>query len=222
MNHQQLIPHLFRTEFGKITAVLTRLFGIEHIEIAEDIASDSFLLAVETWPYKGIPENPTAWLYVVAKNKAKNFLHRNDILQKKIVPQIDLEKASEEPNIDLSDQNITDSQLKMLFAVCHPTIPVESQVGLALRILCGFGIEEIADAFLTNKENINKRLYRAREQLRKKRSALNSRKQMKLISGSMQCLRLCICFLAKGIILKAAMKCYGKIYAQRQCGLHCS
>jgi len=172
MNHQQLIPHLFRTEFRKITAVLTRLFGIEHIEIAEDIASDSFLLAVETWPYKGIPENPTAWLYVVAKNKAKNFLHRNDILQKKIVPQIGQQKSEDEFDIDLSDQNITDSQLRMLFAVCHPTIPLESQVGLALRILCGFGIEEIADAFLTNKETINKRLYRAREKLREEKISI--------------------------------------------------
>jgi RNA polymerase sigma-70 factor (ECF subfamily) len=167
MNDQKLIPHLFRTEFGKITAVLSRYFGLEYIETAEDIASDTFLLAVETWPYRGIPENPTAWLYTVAKNKARNALHRNEILQKKIVPQIKMHSAvSEEMGIDLSEQNISDSQLKMLFAVCHPSIPMESQVGLALRILCGFGIEEIADAFLTNKETINKRLYRAREKLR--------------------------------------------------------
>ena len=79
MNENVLLPHLFRTEFRKITAVLTRLFGIEHIETAEDIASDTFLLAFETWPYKGIPENPTAWLYTVAKNKAKNLLHRNEL-----------------------------------------------------------------------------------------------------------------------------------------------
>ena len=167
MHQPQLIPHLFRTEFRKITAVLTSLFGIEHIEAAEDIASDTFLLAIETWPYKGIPENPTGWLYTVAKNKARNFIQRNNILQKKIVPEIKKQSTDiEETEIDLSEQNITDSQLKMMFAICHPSIPVESQIGLALRILCGFGIEEIADAFLTNKETINKRLFRAREKLR--------------------------------------------------------
>ncbi len=170
MNHKELIPHLFRTEFRKITSVLARLFGIEHIETAEDIASDTFLQAFETWPYKGIPENPTAWLYTVAKNKAKNFLHRNDILHKKIAPEMQsLTKDFDEMDIDLSDQNIADSQLQMLFTICHPSIPIESQVGLALRVLCGFGIEEIADAFLTSKETINKRLYRAREKLRQEK-----------------------------------------------------
>ena len=68
--------------------------------------------------------------------------------------------------IDLSGKNITDSQLQMLFAICHPSIPAEAQIGLALRILCGFGIEEIANAFLSNKETINKRLFRAKEKLR--------------------------------------------------------
>ena len=63
MNQQELIPHLFRTEYRKIVAVLCKFFGIEHIEIAEDIASDTFLSAVETWSYKGLPENPTAWLW---------------------------------------------------------------------------------------------------------------------------------------------------------------
>ncbi len=77
MEQQELIPHLFRTEFRKITAVLCKLFGIEHIEIAEDIASETFLSALETWSYKGIPENPVAWLYTVAKNKAKNHINRN-------------------------------------------------------------------------------------------------------------------------------------------------
>ena len=80
MEQQELIPHLFRTEFTKITAVLCKLFGIEHIEVAEDIASETFLAALETWSYKGIPENPVAWLYAVAKNKAKNLISRNQII----------------------------------------------------------------------------------------------------------------------------------------------
>jgi RNA polymerase sigma factor (sigma-70 family) len=166
MASEELIPHLFRTEFTKITAVLCRLFGIEHMEAAEDIASETFLSALETWSYKGVPPNPVAWLYTVAKNKAKNLIARNQTFNKKIEPQLKRSSInSEEIEIDLSEQNITDSQLQMLFAICHPSIPAEAQIGLALRILCGFGIEEIANAFLTNKETINKRLYRAKEKL---------------------------------------------------------
>ena len=167
MEQKELIPHLFRMEFRKITSVLCKHFGINHIEVAEDIASETFLLAFETWPYKGIPENPTAWLYSVAKNKAKNYMARNQVFAQKITPQIKHSSArSEEMEIDLSEKNITDSQLQMLFAICHPSIPVEAQIGLSLRILCGFGIDEIATAFLTHKETINKRLFRAKEKLR--------------------------------------------------------
>jgi RNA polymerase sigma-70 factor (ECF subfamily) len=168
MQNDTLIPHLFRTEFRKITSVLCKLFGIEHIEIAEDIASETFLAAFETWTYKGVPENPTAWLYYVAKNKTKNYLKKHAVFENKIVPELkNASLTSGKDEIDLSMENITDSQLQMMFALCHPSISTESQVGLSLRILCGFGIEEIADAFLTNKEVINKRLFRAKETLRK-------------------------------------------------------
>jgi RNA polymerase sigma factor (sigma-70 family) len=167
MEQQELIPHLFRTEFRKITAVLCKHFGIAHIEMAEDIASDTFLSAVETWTYKGIPANPTAWLYSVAKNKARNQMSRNHLFTGKITAEIKhVSSGAEEIEIDLSDKNITDSQLQMLFAVCHPAISTEAQIGLSLRILCGFGITEIANALLTNKETINKRLLRAKEKLR--------------------------------------------------------
>lgn len=173
MQQQELIPHLFRTEFRKITTVLCKLFGIEHIEIAEDIASETFLSALETWSFKGIPENPTAWLYSVAKNKAKNQIQRHNIFIGKIATEIKHTlPQKEEIEIDLSDKNITDSQLQMLFALCHPSISTEAQVGLALRILCGFGIDEIANAFLTNKETINKRLFRAKEKLRLEKVAI--------------------------------------------------
>ena len=167
---QELIPQLFRTEYRKIVSVLCRHFGFDQIEIAEDIAGDTFLTASETWEPKGIPPNPTAWLYHVAKNKAKNYLHRNTILENKIIPE--LQSADPVPypeEIDLSPQNINDSQLQMMFAICHPSISQEAQIGLSLRILCGFSIEEIADAFLTNKETINKRLYRAKEKLRQEK-----------------------------------------------------
>ncbi len=166
----ELIPHLFRTEFRKITAVLCKHLGIEHLETAEDIVSDTFLLAVETWSYKGVPENPAAWLYTVAKNKAKNYLQRNILFNQKIAPELKSTLSNiEEIEIDLSDKNITDSQLQMLFALCHPSLSAEAQIGLSLRLLCGFGINEIADAFLTNKETINKRLFRAKEKLREQK-----------------------------------------------------
>ncbi len=162
-----LIPHLFRTEFSKIVSVLTKTFGLNHIEVAEDIVSDTFLLAAETWGKKGLPDNPTAWLYTVAKNKTKDYLKRNTLFTQKISVDIKHQtSASTEVDIDLSDENISDSQLKMMFAICHPTIAAEAQVGLSLRILCGFGIDEIASAFLSNKETVNKRLFRAKEKLR--------------------------------------------------------
>lgn len=167
MQQQDLLPHLFRSEYTKITAVLTRHFGFDQIEVAEDIASEVFLTALETWTYKGIPENPVAWLYAVAKNKAKNHLLRHKTFSQKVV--VPLKQSVNEystDDVDLSEVNIIDSQLRMLFAVCHPSISTESQIGLALRILCGFGIDEIANALLTSKETINKRLFRAKEKLR--------------------------------------------------------
>ena len=167
MKDTELIPHLFRTEYRKIVSVLYQLFGIEHIEIAEDIASDTFLSASELWGLKGLPENPTAWLYTVAKNKTKDYLKHNSIFTQKISKDIRYSAETfQETEIDLSVKNINDSQLAMIFAVCHPCNPAEAQIGLALNLLCGFGAGEIANAFLTNKEVIYKRLQRAKEKLR--------------------------------------------------------
>jgi len=170
MDKNDLIPHLFRMEYRKIVAVLCKRFGFDEVETAEDIAGDTFLTAAQTWGLSGIPSNPGAWLYNVAKNKAKNHLQRQSTFDKKISPGIkSAAPGFEEPDIDLSPQNIIDSQLQMMFAICHPAISPEAQIGLSLRILCGFGIEEIAEAFLTNKETINKRLFRAREKLREEK-----------------------------------------------------
>jgi RNA polymerase sigma factor (sigma-70 family) len=167
MQEEPLIPGLFKKEFSKIAAVLTRSFGIDHFSAAEDIASDTFVAALETWTYKGVPQNPTAWLYAVAKNKARNYLQREQAFTGKITEDFLHTSATiDEIEADWSTQHIADSQLQMLFAICHPMIPTEAQIGLSLRILCGFGIEEIANAFLTSKEVINKRLYRAKEKLR--------------------------------------------------------
>lgn len=150
-----------------MVSVLSSLFGMEHIEQAEDIVSDTFLAATESWSAKGVPENPAAWLYTVAKNKTKNWLKRDNLFQQKLLADLRRNTPEgEEIEIDLSARNITDSQLAMIFAVCNPSIPAESQVALALNLLCGFGAQEIADAYLTTTTVIYKRLSRAKEKLK--------------------------------------------------------
>lgn len=170
MERVEIIPHLFRTEYRKIVSVLSKRFGFHYIETAEDIASETFLTATQTWGLNGVPENPTAWLYNVAKNKAKNYLKRQFTFENKIVPGLGKTEASYE--LDLSPQNIQDAQLQMMFAICQRTISTEAQIGLSLRILCGFGIEEIANAFMVNKETINKRLQRAKGKLREEKISI--------------------------------------------------
>ncbi len=168
-----LLPNLFRTEYGKIVAVLVRSFGIARVGEAEDIASDTFLLAAETWGRKGLPENPTGWLYTTAKNKARDQLRRNGVFAKKIKPELQRgEVSGEAVEPDFSPAGFKDSQLRMIFALCHPDLNTETQVALCLRILCGFGIDEIAGAFLTTKSTINKRLTRGKARLRKVMSNL--------------------------------------------------
>lgn len=156
----QLVPHLFRKEFRKITTMLCRQYGMQYLGEAEDIASESFLAALETWPYKGIPPNPSAWLFRVAKNKAINRLEQ---LQ---VRNIIRKKYQEEEGFEFQPEEEADDEVRMLFAVCHPLLSPESQVALALRVLGGFGIDEIASALLISKDTVNKRLFRAREKIR--------------------------------------------------------
>lgn len=163
--NDETLKHLFQQEFSKMVAVIARRFGLQHIEVAEDIVSDTFVLAMETWPTKGFPSNPAAWLYTVAKQKTLYHFRRNKIFDEKIVPELTA-RSTDPADLNFSEQHIKDSQLQMLFAVCHPIIAAEAQMGLALRILCGFSIDAIADAFLTHRETINKRLFRAKEKLR--------------------------------------------------------
>ncbi len=135
MEQSELIPHLFRTEYRKIVAVLCKLFGIDHIETAEDIVSNTFLQAAELWGQKGTPPNPTAWLYTVAKNKTRDYLKRHANFAQNISKEFTLRSSSvEEIDVDLSEQNITDSQLAMIFVVCHPCNPADAQIGLALNL----------------------------------------------------------------------------------------
>ncbi|WP_246154807.1 RNA polymerase sigma factor [Sphingobacterium allocomposti] len=164
--HNKLLPHLFRQEYAKMTAVLCRHFGLHHMDIAEDIASDTFLKASEHWALNGVPDNPTAWLYTVARNKAKDYFKRTAIFETKVRNEIIPESIENEGEFDYNGRIIADSQLAMIFAVCNPANPSESQICLALQILCGFSVEEIADAFLTKIETIRKRLQRGRKNLR--------------------------------------------------------
>jgi predicted RNA polymerase sigma factor len=111
-----LIPHLFRTEYRKIVSVLVKTFGFGQIAIAEDIASETFLAAAQTWALEGPPENPTAWLYHVARNKSKTLLQRDKLFRGKISPELQsgtaaaVDAAASDPEIDLSPQSIADSQ----------------------------------------------------------------------------------------------------------------
>lgn len=180
MSNQQLIPHLFRTEYSKIVAVLSKRFGFEHIEIAEDIVSDTFLKASETWKLKGVPDNAVSWLYKVAENKTKDYFKRESIYKNKVLPNIIIEESSEDFSIDLSESNIKDSQLRMIFTVCDPLVAIDAQITFALRVLCGFSIEEIANALLTNKVTINKRLLRTRKTFKENKIQLTIPNKEKL------------------------------------------
>lgn len=166
----QLLEHLFRHEAGKMIAVLTRLLGSERLELAEDVVQDAMIEAVKVWTYKGIPEQPTAWLYQVAKNKALNAIKRKTHLKKYVKETAasanDIIESKEETLDLFSEEEIIDDQLRMIFICCHPAINSDSQIALSLKTLCGFNIAEIARAFLTNKETINKRLVRARKKIR--------------------------------------------------------
>lgn len=164
--YHELLPHLFRLEYSKMTAVLCRHFGLQHIETAEDIVSETFLKATEVWREKGIPPNPAAWLYTVAKNKTKDYLRRQTVFETQVKTAIQPPAPEEEQHFDFTEQTIADSQLAMIFAVCNPANSTESQICLALQVLCGFSVEEIAGAFLSRTETIKKRLLRARANLR--------------------------------------------------------
>ena len=166
----QLIDHLFRHESGKMVAVLTRIFGTDNLGLAEDVVQDSLIEAIRHWTYKGIPTNPSGWLFRVAKNKALNIVNREKYKYRYTSEVVHLLQSewTAEPAVNhfFSEKEILDDQLRMMFTCCHPSISSDSQVALILKTVCGFSIPEIARAFLTSDENINKRLVRARQKIR--------------------------------------------------------
>lgn len=149
-----------------MVAVISKLLGVHRMDVAEDVVSETFLAATEKWAEDGLPPNPPAWLYTVARNKTHDLLRRDKLYNEKIMPAMKADTKESEEDILFTDEQVKDSQLQMMFVVCDPVIASEAQIGLALRILCGFSIDEIAEAFIANKETINKRLFRAREKLR--------------------------------------------------------
>jgi RNA polymerase sigma factor (sigma-70 family) len=167
-NIQLLTDHLFRHEASKMIAVLTRIFGFQNLEMAEDVMQDAFAQALNTWAYK-MPANPSAWLMQTAKNKAIDIIRRKRYQQ----------KFSDEANILLQSEytavptlnrlflenEIQDSQLRMIFACCHPDLSAEDQIALTLQTCSGFGINEIAGAFFQNYESIKKRIQRAKQKI---------------------------------------------------------
>lgn len=156
---KNLTEHFFRHNYARTVAILVRYFGLKQVEIAEDIVQDTLVEAMEKWSIHSIPDNPEGWIMDVAKKKTINLLNRQNNFQNKIVPNLDQWKVE-------SEAEIADSTLQMIFACCHPELPSESQIALALKTLCGLSIPEIARALMCNEENINKRLYRAKRKFR--------------------------------------------------------
>lgn len=166
----RLADHLFRHEAGKLVSVLTSIFGIERLQLSEDVVQEALLRAMQTWPYYGIPKNPAAWLTQTAKNLAVDVIRREKLFQDK-QPQII--SFMEHWSSDLAgedntafDNEIQDGSLRLMFACFHPRLPSDAQIALALKTLCGFSPAEIATAFLTSEAAIAKRLVRARQRIR--------------------------------------------------------
>jgi RNA polymerase sigma factor (sigma-70 family) len=170
-NISKMVDHLFRHEAGKMVSVLTKFFGLSQVELAEDMVQETLITAFETWKLKGIPDNPQAWLYQVAKNKILTYLKREQHFQKNIAHNL-VYSIENEPSIHSKlddfflENEIQDAQLRMMFACCHPSVPPDLQLILMLKTLCGLSIKEIANALLSQEDTVAKRLYRAKEKIK--------------------------------------------------------
>ncbi len=164
----QAVEHLFRHESGKMVAILTGIFGIEHLTLAEDVVQEALARALQTWPFYGVPKNPSAWIMRASRNLALDVVRRQKTFRDK-EPEIARLMERENPAPDaaiFTEQEIADDRLRMMFVCCHPQIPADAHVPLALKTLCGFSITEISRAFLTTDAAIAKRLTRAKQKIR--------------------------------------------------------
>ena len=161
--------HLFRREAGRMVATLTRIFGVHNLALAEDVVQDAFCRALEVWKFRGVPENPSAWLMATAKNRALDVLRR-ERTARTFAPELGRLLESEwtvAPAVqELFGANaIKDDLLRMMFSCCHPRLPEEAQVALMLHILCGFSVSEVASAFVSGEAAMEKRITRAKKVL---------------------------------------------------------
>lgn len=171
-----LVEHLSRHEYARLVARLAREFGFHRTEAAEDAAQEALLSALRAWPKAGPPEQPAAWLYRVAKNKLLDDLRRREQRNTSIDDDsagsalaetlADPAPATNGPDVVHFEHEIADDELRMLFVCADESIPQDSQIVLALKVLCGFSTREIALRLLTSEDNVHKRLARARERLR--------------------------------------------------------
>jgi RNA polymerase sigma factor (sigma-70 family) len=161
--------HLFRREAGRMVSTLTRVFGVHNLALAEDVVQDAFCRALEVWKFRGVPENPSAWLMATAKNRALDVLRRERTACTS-APELGRLLESEwtvAPVVEelFGANAIKDDQLRMMFSCCHPRLAEEAQVALVLHILCGFNVSEIANAFVSSQAAIEKRISRAKKVL---------------------------------------------------------
>ena len=152
-----------------MVSALTRVFGMHNLELAEDVVQDALCRALEVWKFRGVPENPSAWLMTAAKNRALDVLRRERTARTFAV-EVGALLESEwtvKPALDglLAPDALRDDELRMMFSCCHPRLPEEVQVALVLNVLCGFGIREIASAFLCTPAAMEKRVTRGKKAL---------------------------------------------------------
>jgi RNA polymerase sigma-70 factor (ECF subfamily) len=150
-----------------MVAYLSRIFGMGRLELAEDVVQDALCKALEAWSLHGLPENPSAWLMRVARNRAIDLVRRDQQFRYFTPELLHMFKLREEhEQMPAFEKEIQDDQLRMMFSCCHPELSTEAQVTLILKTLCGFSVSEIAHALLASEESIEKRLGRARKLFR--------------------------------------------------------
>ncbi len=165
----ELDEHLFRRESARMIAALTRIFGVHNLALAEDVVQDAFCRALEVWKVRGVPQNPSAWLMATAKNRALDVIRRERTAST-FAPEVSRLFDSEwtlAPVVAeaFATEIIRDEQLRMMFSCCDPRLKEEVQIALVLNILCGFGAQEIAGAFLTGRAAVEKRIARGKASL---------------------------------------------------------
>jgi len=161
-----LVEHFFRREAGRLVSVLIRVFGWRNFDLVEDMVQATLVDALQSWRVRGVPDNPSGWVHRIARNKILDALRRDKIGQRVLGEWAATRPPREEGLDDLFlDSEIEDSQLRMIFACCHPRLARENQLALTLKALCGFGNSEIARALLIGEETVKKRLQRATRDL---------------------------------------------------------